>query len=90
MEEPSDHSLNKYCIILQLEVKWSDGHYSQFTSHWLRDRAFRDEGMQYRNLMAKGPKKMLWGKEHIDQIGYHDYEEILRKDRAMYDWMNGK
>ena len=46
--------------------------------------------MQYRNLMAKGPKKMLWGKEHIDRIGYHNYEEILREDRAMYDWMNGK
>ena len=46
--------------------------------------------MQYRNLMAKGPKKMLWGREHIDRIGYHNYEEILREDRAMYDWMNGK
>ena len=40
--------------------------------------------------MADGPKKMLWGKEHIDNIGYHDYEEILSDAQAMYDWINGK
>ena len=56
----------------------------------MRDRAFRDDGIQYRNLMADGPKKMLWGKEHIDNIGYHDYEEILSDAQAMYDWINGK
>ena len=39
--------------------------------------------------MADGPKKMLWGKEHIDNIGYHDYEEILSDAQAMYDWING-
>ena len=72
-----------------MEVKWSDGHCSQYMSNWLRNRAFRDDGMQYRTLMEKGPKKILWGKEHIDKIGYHNYDDILVNPRAMYDWING-
>ena len=40
--------------------------------------------------MAKGPKKMLWGVEHINEIKYHKYESIIGQPQAMYDWINGK
>ena len=46
--------------------------------------------MQLRSLMAKGPKKMLWGKKHIDNIRYHKYDSIIRDPQSMYDWINGK
>ena len=46
--------------------------------------------MKHRKLMAIGPKKMLWGKEHIDEIRHHNYDEILATPRSMYDWLNGK
>ena len=69
---------------------WSDGHTSHYTSKWLRTRAFREDGMTHRKLMAIGPKKMLWGKEHIDEIRHHNYDEILATPGSMYDWLNGK
>ena len=40
--------------------------------------------------MAKGPKKVLWGKEYLDNIRYHEYNSIINNPRAMYDWINGK
>jgi hypothetical protein len=40
--------------------------------------------------MATGPKKILWGKEHIDDIRYHNYDSIINQPRVMYDWINGK
>ena len=46
--------------------------------------------MQARCLMATGPKKILWGNEHIDDIRYHKYESIINQPRVMYDWINGK
>ena len=33
---------------------------------------------------------MLWGKEHIDGIRHHNYDEILATPGSMYDWLNGK
>ena len=40
--------------------------------------------------MAKGPKKMLWGRKHIDNIRYHKYDSIISDPQSMYDWINGK
>ena len=79
----------KLISYFQLEIQWSDGHFSQYTSNWLRERAFRDDVMQSRSLMATGPKKILWGKEHIDDIRYHNYASIINQPRVMYDWING-
>ena len=40
--------------------------------------------------MAKGPKKILWGSEHKDDIKYHKFGSIISQPQAMYDWINGK
>ena len=45
--------------------------------------------MKSRSLMVKGPKKILWGKEQIDDIRYHNYDSIITQPRVMYDWING-
>ena len=73
-----------------MDIEWSDGHFSRYTSDWLRNRVFRDEKKQWRHLMAKGPKKVLWGKEYLDNIRYHKYDSIIDNPREMYDWINGK
>ena len=39
--------------------------------------------------MAKGPKKILWGSEHKDEIKYHNFGSIMSQPTAMYDWING-
>ena len=73
----------------QLQIEWSDGHASKYNTKWLRNRAFREEGINLRRLMAKGPRKILWGSEHQNEIKYHNYKTIISQPQAMYDWING-
>ena len=40
--------------------------------------------------MSNGPKKILWGSEHQKNIKYHDFDEIVNDDHALYSWLYGK
>ena len=79
-----------YTLYLKLKVEWSDGHKSEYEPEWLMARSFNEEHFQKRNLMAKGPVKLVWGSEHQENIKYHNFKEILKDDQALYSWIYGK
>ena len=39
--------------------------------------------------MAKGPAKLVWGSEHQENIKYHNFEEVVHDDQALYSWIHG-
>ena len=63
---------------------------SEYDPEWLRARSFNEEDFQKRNLMAKGPAKLVWGSEHQENIKYHNFEQVVHDDRALYSWIHGR
>ena len=40
--------------------------------------------------MADGPEKEIWGSEHQNNIKYHNFENIIVQEHALYSWLHGK
>jgi len=70
----------------EVTVQWDDGHDSTYSSEFLWDRRFTEEGQALRkNHIARRPA--LWGKEMQGNIPEFDFEQALEDDKVLYDWM---
>ena len=56
-------------------ITWPDGHTSQYSDQWLRDRAWQETETE----------KVLWGAEH--RLRRHQFGEIVAEEKAMQDWL---
>ena len=80
---------HRICLCLKVNVVWSDGHASSYKSDWLLARSFDDANFDIRKLMTDGPKKILWGSEYQENIRYHDFDNVIKDDQALYSWLHG-
>ena len=88
------HSFDSCLIIVfsQLCIHWSDGHLSEYTSSWLRDRTFDDGAkVERQELMARGPAKVLWdATDYQGHLNPHDFAAITTNNNHLYRWLSGK
>ena len=61
---------------------------SELEEDWLLDREFTGAKNWKRQLLAKGPKKKLWGSDY--QIKRHNFNEVVNRDLELFMWLRGK
>ncbi|KAK3879448.1 hypothetical protein Pcinc_015981 [Petrolisthes cinctipes] len=67
-----------------LEVVWSSGHISTFTSTWLHQRRFNHQARSVKKSML-ALKKEIWGRDF--QISRHSFDEIVSDDEALLGFL---
>lgn len=73
----------------ELKVTWIDGHKSRYNLDWLKFRGFTPESQRKYNETIYRPKKIPWRGDEFDKVcSEHDYNEILRSDEALYNWLD--
>ncbi|KAG6441935.1 gamma-butyrobetaine dioxygenase [Manduca sexta] len=72
-----------------IRVSWTDGHQSSYNIEWLKFRSFTPENQRKYSDTIYKPKKVTWhGKDFQKVFTKHDYNEILRSDEALYNWLH--
>ena len=73
----------------QLVITWSDSHVSAFDSEWLHSRLLKDSehsGNERSILNREGVE--FWNAEKLqDKIPRSDFQELLRDDLALFQWL---
>ena len=64
-----------------VEIKWKDGHVSQFTHGWLLNNSYCHHNMDY----VKLPAQTLWDAEYFNnrELPSVNYEEYMKSDEAL-------
>ena len=70
----------------QVEIKWKDGHSSQFVLSWLLENSYCHHNID--NIKTPGikkPKQMLWDAEYFRnrELPSVDYEEYMKSDEEL-------
>ena len=72
----------------QLNVTWRDGHFSVYSSEFLRNLRYKKPGEgQPAGVLREGTK--IWGSELSKEgkIPTFDFEKLLKDDRELYNWL---
>ena len=72
----------------QLNVTWRDGHFSVYSSEFLRNLRYKKPGEgQPVGVLRKGTK--IWGSEFSEEgkLPTFDFEKLLKDDRELYNWL---
>lgn len=71
-----------------IQVTWEDGHESKFEYNWLKIRNFTPESQRKYDEVIYKPTKITWhGEEFNDICSKHDYNQIVKTDEALYNWL---
>ncbi|XP_072030289.1 gamma-butyrobetaine dioxygenase-like [Amphiura filiformis] len=77
MESSSSYNL--------IDIRWSDGHQSQYESNWLRKYKF-DSSPRSDGILD--PKLRYWGSEVGDkQLKKYQFNDLVSSDEALLNWM---
>lgn len=72
-----------------IQVTWEDEHKSNFKYNWLKIRSFTPEGQRKYDEVIYKPAKITWHGEEFNAIcSNHDYNDIVKTDEALYNWLN--
>ena len=70
----------------QVEIKWKDGHCSQFTHNWLLENSYCHHNIDnVRSAATKKPALTLWDAEYFNnrELPSVDYEEYMKSDEVL-------
>lgn len=71
-----------------VQVTWDDGHKSEYGLNWLKLRSFTTEHQKKYSETIYKPAKITWKGDQFDEIcSKHDYNAILKTDKALYNWI---
>ena len=69
-----------------MEIAWEDGHVSLFNYDWLANRSFRlEKRLEFRKNVST--PQHLWGRELLEDVPTADYNDIMKKDASLLDWL---
>nr|XP_018917412.1 PREDICTED: gamma-butyrobetaine dioxygenase isoform X2 [Bemisia tabaci] len=72
----------------QLKVAWSDGHHSDFSLEWLKERSFDpDTQNAYLRRNYKFERKPWSARSFPEIFKKYDYRAIIEDDRVLLDWL---
>lgn len=72
-----------------LQIDWTDGHHSDFTYSWLKERDFslENRARYLRDIYRPEPK--LWSGQQFHSIQREfQYQELLNSDEALLQWLH--
>jgi gamma-butyrobetaine dioxygenase len=82
--KPKDVSLDANTV----KVIWEDGHKSSYQLNWLKFRSFTPESRKTYDATIYRPTKKPWNKDTFDDvITKFDYNDILKSNKLLYDWI---
>ncbi|XP_064120347.1 gamma-butyrobetaine dioxygenase-like isoform X1 [Macrobrachium nipponense] len=67
-----------------LNIKWSDGHVSEYPAEWLHARAFTPTARALRRRIYALPREP-WGSNN--KLREFDYEAMKRDDKVLLEWL---
>lgn len=71
-----------------VQVTWEDNHKSNYEYNWLKIRSFTTEHQRKYDEIIYKPPKITWHGEEFNSIcSKHDYNEIVKTDEALYNWL---
>lgn len=69
-------------------MTWSDGHESNFTISWLRERNFTEENVSNYVEGFYQSRKIIWGKNEFEEaFESFDYNKVLTDDATLLQWL---
>ncbi|KXJ77743.1 hypothetical protein RP20_CCG006748 [Aedes albopictus] len=72
----------------RVQILWSDGHASEFTSEWLVERNFSEENSKEYLEELYRPPPQLWRKQEFGDIMKNfEFKDVINSDDALRGWI---
>ncbi|KAB7506959.1 Gamma-butyrobetaine dioxygenase, partial [Armadillidium nasatum] len=70
-----------------LKITWSDGHCSQYTFQWLKERGFTTKANELKRPTTYKLNKVYWGSEILENIPTVKFYDLMTDDCALLTWL---